>query len=60
MMYNVEIAKAENYCEVIWDGDCFEDPIEADSAEEAEELAKDWLNEHGANADEYIFRVTEC
>lgn len=56
--YNVEIrADYSN----LWDGDAAQDYIEADSEEEAIEIAKDYLREHSADnidwVDEYQFRV---
>lgn len=58
MKYNIEIRADMNDC---WDADAVQDYIEADSEEEAIELAKDYLREHSADnidwVDEYQFRV---
>lgn len=59
--YNVEIRADYS---ILWDGDAIQDYIEADSEEEAIELAKDYLREHsGAGntdwVDEYQFRAAE-
>ena len=59
--FKVEIAKAENFsAEQIWD--TFQEPFEAESAEEAEELAKQYLIDCGMSEEEtaeYHFKVVE-
>lgn len=40
-----------------WDSDFIQNPIEADSEEEAIEFAKDYLNENGDCASNFIFRT---
>lgn len=42
-----------------WDSDCFQDYIEAETAEEAAEFAKDYINENGGNAENYMYLVSE-
>ena len=59
--FRVEITKVENnYCfEEEWDSDTFQDDIIANSPGEAILLAKDYLDENGANSADYIFRAKE-
>ena len=60
--YKVEMTEKENtYCYMgEWDSDFYsENYIEAENEEEAIEFAKDYLNENGSNADNYIFRINE-
>lgn len=59
--YNVEIRTNYNKA---WDADAVQDYIEADSEEEAIEIAKDYLREHSDTdntdwVDEYQIRATE-
>ena len=60
--FNIEITKQENGYEFTgeWDSDFIQEPIEAESEEEAIEFAKDYINEHEANANDYIFRAKEA
>ena len=59
--FKVEIAMSESYTTAIWDGDAFPDAVEADSEEEAIELAKDadWYREHPEIVDDYLWKATE-
>ena len=59
--YRVEITEVENtYCYTgEWDSDFIQDDIEAESEEEAIELAKDYINDNGGNAEDYLYRATE-
>lgn len=60
--FNVEV-KA-NYCDA-WDADAVTDYIEADNADEAIEIAMDWLMDHCSNAEDreavenYEYRALE-
>jgi len=60
--FNIEITEQENGYGFTgeWDSDFIQDPIEAESEEEAIEFAKDYINEHEANANDYIFRAKEA
>lgn len=42
-----------------WDSDFLNDYVEADSEEEAIEFAKDWIQEHSGEPDNYIYRAEE-
>lgn len=60
--YKVEMTEKENtYCYTgEWDSDFYsENYIEAENEDEAIEFAKNYLNENGSNADDYIFRINE-
>lgn len=59
--YRVEITEVENtYCYTgEWDSDFMQDDINAVSADEAIEIAKDIINADGGNADDYLFRIKE-
>ena len=59
--FTVEMTKQENgYCFTgEWDSDFLQDYVEAEDEDEAIEFAKDYLNEHEADADNYIFRARE-
>lgn len=48
----VSEAYAESYLTANWDSDCFADPIEAETDEEAIELAKDYLLDNGCTEEE--------
>lgn len=54
MKYEVEIRADMNDC---WDADAVSDYVNAESAKEAVELAKDWLIEHGDTPESMQFRV---
>lgn len=58
--FRVEITEKENgYCYTgEWDNDFIpEGYIIAESEEEAEELAKTYIDENGGDSDDYIYRV---
>ena len=58
----VEITAAENgYCFTgEWDSDFVPGGyIEAENEEEAEDLARTYINENGGDAEDYIYRVKE-
>ena len=58
--YIVELTTNENYCTENWDnGWCPEGFIEANDAEEALDLAKDYLRDNGEDVDTFLFRVAE-
>ena len=46
-MFKIETANTVCGCNVIWDSDCIPDEIQADSKEEAFELAKQYLLDTG-------------
>ena len=56
--FKIAITEAENY-EALWDTDCFADPIEAETEEEAIELAKQYIIDNGGNAEDYLYRATD-
>ena len=60
--FRIEIAEAESYTTAVWDGDAIADPIEAETEEEAIELAKQYLIDNGSTEEEVentLFRATE-
>lgn len=59
--YRIEIAEAESYTTAIWDGDIIAEPIEAETEEEAIELAKQYLLDNGCTEEEVentLFKAT--
>ena len=61
-MFKIETATSVCGCNVIWDSDCISDPIQADSKEEAFELAKQYLLDTGTTQEEIsrmMFRITD-
>ena len=61
-MFKIETATSVCGCNVIWDSDCIADPIQAESKEEAFELAKQYLLDTGATQEEIsrmMFRITD-
>lgn len=59
--FRIEIATEGTY-NAIWDGDAIADPIEAETEEEAIELAKQYLLDNGCTEEEVentLFRATE-
>lgn len=61
-MFKIETAKSVCDGKVIWDSDCIADPIQADSKEEAFELAKQYLLDTGTTQEEIfrmMFRITD-
>ena len=61
-MFKIETAKSVCGCNVIWDNDCIADPIQAESKEEAFELAKQYLLDTGTTQEEIsrmMFRITD-
>ena len=61
-MFKIEIATSVCDCNVIWDSDIIADPIQADSKEEAFELAKQYLLDTGTTQEEIsymMFRITD-
>ena len=61
-MFKIETANSVCGCNVIWDSDCIADPIQADSKEEAFELAKQYLLDTGTTQEEIarmMFRITD-
>lgn len=58
--YIVEVTTNENYCTDNWNNDWNpEKYVLAEDAEEAVELARDYLNENGENVEEILFRITK-
>lgn len=58
--YIVEITANENYCTDNWDNNWNpEKYVYAEDAEEAVNLAKDYLNENGEDVEKVFFKVTE-
>ena len=49
-MFKIETANSVCGCNVIWDSDCIADPIQAESKEEAFELAKQYLTDEQVKA----------
>ena len=61
-MFKIETAKSVCGCNVIWDSDCIADLIQAESKEEAFELAKQYLLDTGTTQEEIsrmMFRITD-
>ena len=61
-MFKIETATSVCGCNVIWDSDCIADPIQAESKEEAFELAKQYLLDTGTAQEEIsrmMFRITD-
>lgn len=61
-MFKIETATSVCGCNVIWDSDCIADPIQAESKEEALELAKQYLLDTGTTQEEIsrmMFRITD-
>ena len=61
-MFKIEAATSVCGCNVVWDSDCIADPIQADSKEEAFELAKQYLLDTGTTQEEIsrmMFRITD-
>ena len=61
-MFKIETANCVCGCNVIWDSDCIADPIQAESKEEAFELAKQYLLDTGTTQEEIsrmMFRITD-
>ena len=61
-MFKIETATSVCGCNVIWDSDYFADQIQADSKEEAFELAKQYLLDTGTTQEEIsnmMFRITD-
>ena len=61
-MFKIEIAISVCVCNFVWDKDCIADPIQADSKEEAFELAKQYLLDTGTTQEEIfymMFRITD-
>ena len=58
--YIVEVTTHESYCTDNWSNDWNpEKYVEAEDAEEAVNIAKDYLNENGEDVEKIFFRVTE-
>ena len=61
-MFKIETATSIYDSNVIWDSDCIADPIQAESKEEAFELAKQYLLDTGTTQEEIsymMFRITD-
>ena len=61
-MFKIETATSVCGCNVIWDSDIIADPIQAESKEEAFELAKQYLLDTGTTQEEIsnmMFRITD-
>ena len=61
-MFKIETATSVCGCNVIWDSDCIAEPIQAESKEEAFELAKQYLLDTGTTQKEIsrmMFRITD-
>ena len=61
-MFKIETATSVCGCNVIWDSDIIADPIQADTKEEAFELAKQYLLDTGTTQEEIsrmMFRITD-
>ena len=61
-MFKIETATSVCDCNVIWNIDCIADPIQAESKEEAFELAKQYLLDTGTTQEEIaqmMFRITD-
>ena len=61
-MFKIETATSVYGCNVIWDSDCIAEPIQADSKEEAFELAKQYLLDMGTTQEDIssmMFRITD-
>ena len=62
-MFKIETATSVCGGNVIWDSDCIAEPIQADSKEEAFELAKQYLLDTGTTLEEIshmMFRITDA
>lgn len=61
-MFKIETAKSVCGCDVFWNSDCIPGKIQADSKEEAFEIAKQYLLDTGTTKEEIskmMFRITD-